>query len=627
MLKESRAEETVGSSTFHSDILKKYRPLDLDLAKKALAWEYQRNVSLERELLEIKSELIDQAKRIELRAAEFIIANKELAFQNVEKEKRAAELVEANKALALQSLERKKVEESIRISQSNLRAIIDNTDATIYSLNRNLCYITFNHKLHNYMRQVYGLDVHQGDNVCDFLDLLDPDAADEWRKVYAEALAGGIVKFEKEFKVGEFYSYTTFSIHPIWKKGNVIGISCFSHDITDQKLAQQKLQQRELQYRNIIETAQEGIWMIDRDGVTSFVNKKLCEILGYAPEEILGKQLYDFMDPVQREDAVREMKQVVLGHSLVHEYRFITRHNKMLWTNLSISSLKDAAGAYTGSLAMVTDITSKILYQESLVNDIIERKKVAEDLERLVEERTAKLNESLEAEKKLVDLKSRFISIASHEFRTPLSTIFLATGFIKKYKQKLSGEEVDQKLETIEKQVGHMTYLLDDVLNVGRADAGKLTVHLSEVSTDVFEALAREAMHASESTHKLQFTNNCASATIMTDENLLRNIVINLMTNAVKFSGKARTVTMSVRTNASALVIAVKDQGIGIPEEDQNHLYVSFSRGTNVGAIEGTGLGLSIVKKAVDLLHGSIEVNSTLGKGTRFVVTLPLHHA
>ncbi len=629
------------------DLANVYRPIDFDLAKKALALEWNRSEALEQELTRVKNALAFQDKGIEkraaeliianrelalendrkeIRAAELIIANKELAFQNSEKEKRAAELMDANHELALQSIERKKVEESIRISQSNLRAIIDNTDATIYSLDLDLCYITFNKKLHNYMRQVHGLDVHQGDKVLDFLDKLEAGHASEWREVYAKALAGGIVKFEKEFKVGEFYSYTTFSIHPIWKKNRVIGISCFSHDITDQKTDQEKLRQSEQQYRNIVETAQEGIWITDKKDTTSFVNKKLCEILGYRADEIIGKQVYDFMSPSDRKAAAEEIREIKSGNSVIHEFRFITKLNKTVWTNLSMSPLQDADGNFTGLLAMVTDITNKILYQESLVNDIIERKKVEENLEHLVQERTAKLNESLLKEKNLVELKSRFISIASHEFRTPLSTIFLASGFIKKYKNKMSQLEIDQKLDTIEKQVGHMTYLLDDVLNVGRADAGKLTVHLTEIPIQIFEELALEAMRASESTHKLQFTIDCSTPTIITDENLLRNIIINLMTNAVKFSEHAKKVEMSVWTKNEKLFLCVKDLGIGIPAEDLDELYVSFSRGSNVGAIEGTGLGLSIVKKAVELLHGTIEIKSILGKSTQFTVSLPFQH-
>lgn len=260
------------------------------------------------------------------------------------------------------------------------------------------------------------------------------------------------------------------------------------------------------------------------------------------------------------------------------------------------------------------------------MQDITEVVEFRQGLERMVEERTRKLNEALNKEKELVEMKSKFISIASHEFRTPLTTIALTTGFIKKYKTKLASDELDKKLVDIEKQVSHMTYLLDDVLMIGKAEAGKIHVNLKEINLDFFETLARQVVKSSKTGHKLVFENKCAAQSIMSDEKLMRNIVINLLTNAMKFSPGKKEVFMNISCDKKSIFIVVKDSGMGIPSWDIKNLFTTFSRGSNVGAIEGTGLGLSIVKKAVDLLNGTIEVKSQVKKGTEFTVTLPIRY-
>lgn len=272
-----------------------------------------------------------------------------------------------------------------------------------------------------------------------------------------------------------------------------------------------------------------------------------------------------------------------------------------------------------------------IVYKERIpvrmigaMQDVTEIVQYREGLEKMVTERTHELNEALAKEKELVDLKSKFVSIASHEFKTPLTTISLATGFIRKHFNKLNPDDVERKLQSIEKQVHQMTYLLNDILTIGKSDAGKMQANLAEVDPGIFRKLAEEAVQSRGKGHKLIFEQTCKFRHLLTDEKLIRNIIINLVTNAVKFSPDAESVAMNVVCTDDRLHMRITDHGIGIPPEDQKNLFVSFSRGSNTEAIEGTGLGLSIVKKAVDMLHGTIEVTSEIGKGTSVHVTLPI---
>jgi signal transduction histidine kinase len=256
--------------------------------------------------------------------------------------------------------------------------------------------------------------------------------------------------------------------------------------------------------------------------------------------------------------------------------------------------------------------------------DITELIEYRQNLEAKVQERTRELNDALHKEKDLVEMKSKFVSIASHEFRTPLSTISLASGILRKHKDALSPVEFNSRVDTIEKQVRHMTYLLDDILIIGKADAGKIQTVYTPVSIlNFFRQVATE-VEQNSGTHKIRFQCKTTETNFACDEKLLRNITINLLTNAIKFSPDREFITLNISATSGMLTIEITDRGIGITDEDLKNIFTSFHRGTNVGAIPGTGLGLSIVKKAVDLLMGNIKIQSQVTKGTTFIVTLPL---
>jgi signal transduction histidine kinase len=256
------------------------------------------------------------------------------------------------------------------------------------------------------------------------------------------------------------------------------------------------------------------------------------------------------------------------------------------------------------------------------ITELIDYRK---NLERKVEERTAELNAALNKEKELVKMKTQFVSIASHEFRTPLSSIAIAAGFIKKYKAKLTEETIEEKLINIEKQVNNMTYLLDDILTVGKGEAGKIPVNLKPLKLPEFiTALIREVSRAVGNTHEIVLQEDYRSFEIVSDEKLLRNIFINLLTNAIKFSPHADKVDLRISTTQEQMKVTIRDYGIGIPKEDLSNLFQPFYRAGNAQAIQGTGLGLSIIKKAIDLLGGTIDVESNVGSGTEMRIQLPI---
>jgi len=219
--------------------------------------------------------------------------------------------------------------------------------------------------------------------------------------------------------------------------------------------------------------------------------------------------------------------------------------------------------------------------------------------------------------------------MTSHEFRTPLTTILGAAEILKYYGHKWDEDKKMKYLDRIYSTVKHMTGLLDDVLLLGRMESGRLELSPAPINIWEFcQSLVEELKLGIGKQHQITLSCgiNCepASATYNLDEKLLRHILINLLTNAIKYSPEGSTVNFQVSTKQKDQVkLQIQDQGIGIPLEDQKHLFESFHRAQNVGNIPGTGLGLSIVKKSVDLHQGEIVCHSQMDKGSTFIVTLP----
>jgi signal transduction histidine kinase len=242
-------------------------------------------------------------------------------------------------------------------------------------------------------------------------------------------------------------------------------------------------------------------------------------------------------------------------------------------------------------------------------------------LEQKVFERTAALEKALGKEKQLVEIKDRFLSIASHEFKSPLSSISNYTESILVNLDKPKLEDAIGGLKKIKEQVRHMSRLLEDVLTIGKNEVVTIQPTLHPVDLKVFLLnIVEEVSVSTTHSHEIQFDFLAPDVTIESDEMLLRNIFINLLTNAIKFSPGRSRVLLLVEALGDWLEIKVQDFGIGILEEDIDRIFTPFSRGRNVAEIDGTGLGLSIVKKAVDVLNGNLTVRSKTCEGTIFTI-------
>ena len=249
----------------------------------------------------------------------------------------------------------------------------------------------------------------------------------------------------------------------------------------------------------------------------------------------------------------------------------------------------------------------------SFVIDITQRKQVE-----------VELREALKQQQELNELKTRFVSMASHEFRTPLATILATTETLTAYRQKIDDAQIDRRLGKIRDQVNHLQDIINDVLQLARIQAGRSEFMPTQVDFDEFcRDIIDEFQNRPDISHDLIYRCSTPLLSAQIDKKLMRQALSNLITNAIKYSPQGKTVWVDVTGHDNSLVVKVRDEGIGIPEEDQKHLFEAFHRATNVGTISGTGLGLAITAEAVVLHGGRITLESQLNQGTTFILTIP----
>jgi PAS domain S-box-containing protein len=410
--------------------------------------------------------------------------------------------------------------------------------------------------------------------------------------------------------------------HWLWLQGVIInlldsdsirGIIINYRDVSRQRDYEHNITAIARELEGLIENSGVPIFGVDNDGKINEWNAVTAITTDYSKAEALGLAWVDvFIESQHRETVTYLLGQVLKGESLNNfELPILTRRQAPVIFLLNASPRYDSDNVIKGIIMVAQNITELIDYRHGL--------------EKMVQDRTRELNEVVQKEKALAELKSKFVSMASHEFRIPLVAIAQAA------RQITTGETLSavalQKLDEIQQQVDHMRYLLEDVLTVGKTDAGKVQINAAPVQiAALFETLCEEVLQSSNRTNPIRLSVETIPGreSLKTDSRMLRVIMVNLLTNAVKFSAPGKPVTANITVDNVSLILEVKDSGIGIPEEDQARLFQSFHRASNARQVQGTGLGLSIVRKTVDLLGGTIQVESRLQVGTTFRVIIPV---
>ncbi|ARS36442.1 hybrid sensor histidine kinase/response regulator [Pontibacter actiniarum] len=277
------------------------------------------------------------------------------------------------------------------------------------------------------------------------------------------------------------------------------------------------------------------------------------------------------------------------------------------------------------SLAEIQTLNEELEQRvEARTQELAEAIRKLENTNRSLYEAQQEIHKALQKEKELHELKSRFVTIASHEFRTPLSTVLSSASLISKYKTEADDEKRQKHVERIKSSVSNLTNILNDFLSISKAEEGKIynvptTFNLKAFAKEVVE----EMQGYLKAGQQIAYQHEGEERTVNIDKQLLKNILLNLLSNGSKYSAEGKTIRFTTSIANGAALVAVQDQGIGIPKADQAHLFTPFFRAQNVTNIQGTGLGLNIVKKYVEVMDGKLEYQSELGEGTTFTITIP----
>lgn len=379
-------------------------------------------------------------------------------------------------------------------------------------------------------------------------------------------------------------------------------------DISERRRLDEELKSALKQREAILETTAVGVTFL-KDRRHQWLNRTLAAMLGFTQAELLGQETRTYYPSDEEFERLGERAYTQITQTGVFsgEVRMRRKSGELIWVQLDGSAL-DRSRPEEGSVWTYVDITRR----------------------READEETRR---ALARERELGELKTRFVSMASHEFRTPLATILSSAELIEHYGEKITHVERQDIMADLVVAVKRMQGMLEDMLTVGQADAGKLKLNLKPLD---IAALCRKLVtevHTSDAgQHAIEFEapigHDAFSQLVMLDERLVRHITSNLLANACKYSPAGSVVVLTLdRQQGEAgdhLILQVSDEGIGIPATDLPRLFESFHRGSNVGNRQGSGLGLSIVKHAVDLHHGKIDVSSIPGAGTRFTISLPI---
>jgi PAS domain S-box-containing protein len=368
------------------------------------------------------------------------------------------------------------------------------------------------------------------------------------------------------------------------------------------------------------------------------VSKRYEEWSLICASDVIGKAISSFMSPQQYQEIEKYVALALAGQSVRYEFETVFNDGKRRYLLVDHVPHISNSGVVLGFFVFCQEFTERKKAEEALrqfnkeLNNRVRQRTAELELALLERQQAlevlgqaeAEVRNALAREKELSELRSQFIALVSHEFRTPLTTIGSSNQLLERYDERLSSEKKRNHYKRIQSAIERMSQLLDEVLLIGQAEAGKLTFEPALIDVVALCRDLVETLTLSLENHTITFLCQDESYSTQMDEKLLGHILTNLLSNAIKYSPSGGEIQFSLVCTQTDVVFQITDRGIGIPTEDLDQLYESFGRASNVGTIQGTGLGLAIAKKSVDLHGGTIAVESEVGVGTTFTVTLPL---
>ena len=357
-------------------------------------------------------------------------------------------------------------------------------------------------------------------------------------------------------------------------------------------------------FEALFNSASMAIIVVDSKGVINMANPFANTLFAYTEEPMVGQMLEQLIPQRHHTKHVG------------HRDGYIDKPNaRSMGVGMTLSAMKKDGMEFPVEISLGHFKTEEDQFAIAFIADITKRK--------INEEKIIAQQLEMEKEKEVNDLKSRFVSMASHEFRTPLSTVLSSVSLLSKYTTTEDQSKRDKHIDRIKSSVKTLTDILNEFLSLGRIEEGKV-----DMNPEIFDLV--EFMNGMNNEMSVLLKpgqnfifNHKGNTQTYTDTNLLKHIMINLLSNAIKFSPENANIVIDAEVTASHTKISITDKGIGIPINDQVHLFERFFRATNVTNIQGTGLGLHIVGRYVELLNGTIHCHSEFENGSSFIINLP----
>lgn len=383
----------------------------------------------------------------------------------------------------------------------------------------------------------------------------------------------------------------------------LMAIHSIYRDITERKRSDEALKKSEKRYRDLVELAQDGIWQIDEKGITTFVNKRMAEMLDYSVQEMMGESFYHFVCEKEKQTYQAQISQSLNEVKVRFDVEFIKRDGSSIFTMVSTSSIFDEENTRQEILMVVTDITYRIISER-------------------------KLREAFEKVKRADSLKTIFLANMSHEIRTPLNNIL---GFVDLALLDNLPEQTMEKMANIKNSGKQLLSIINDILDLAKIEAGQIQIEMLPTTMESifynFRSIAEVIVYhyVNKPLEIREHFPSHLNREIITDDIKLNQIFNRLLNNAAKFTSKGY-IEYGVKLNTSnQLQFYVKDSGVGIPKEKQQVIFNAFEQvdSSITKPYSGTGLGLTICKKIVELMGGEIWVESEPNKGSTFYFTIP----
>lgn len=421
--------------------------------------------------------------------------------------------------------------------------------------------------------------------------------------------------------------------------GTTIEMALYKHQI------EQQLREREQWLATTLKSIGDAVITTDSQGLVTFMNPVAETLTRWNSEEVLGNDLSEVFHAINEKtrEAIENPIKLVLQEGvtvgLENHTLLITKDGSEIPIDDSAAPIKNEAGNILGAVLVFHDIT-----EQQQIHSLLE--KTNEELEVRVAESIAQLRETneqlrqeiarrqrleqelrlaLEKERELNELKSRIIATVSHEYRTPLTTILSSADILENYDSRLTLDKKKKHFQRIQSSINYLTKLVEDMLIVNQAETGNLEFSPTLLNVEQIACeMVDECQVNPGNPHRIIFQCQGSCTNVFLDQKLLQLILRHLLSNAIKFSPDHNPIRLELSCEPSQVVLRLSDQGIGILPTEKPWLFNPFFRGSNIGVTPGVGLGLVIVKECVDLHGGEILVDSEVGQGTTFTVTLPI---